>query len=102
MQGRRNLLGHGDLMKFSFPLLFKLQGVPYGSVPFELIEICPIVFEGDFGILRLCYTAGRFVWCDRPFYLVKWSQEKWACDFHDDATPLSFQLQVTEVNFEIS
>ena len=23
-------------------------------------------------------------------------QEKWACDFHDDAMPLSFQLQVTE------
>ena len=22
--------------------------------------------------------------------------EKWACDFHDEATPLSFQLQVTE------
>ena len=30
------------------------------------------------------------------FSLVKWPQEKWACDFHDDATPLSFQLQVTE------
>ena len=27
--------------------------------------------------------------CRRP-------QEKWAYDFHDDATPLSFQLQVTE------
>ena len=27
------------------------------------------------------YTAGRFVRCDRPFYLVKLSQEKWACDF---------------------
>ena len=23
-------------------------------------------------------------------------QEKWACDFHDDAPPLSFQLQVAE------
>ena len=40
------------------------------------------------------YTAGGFVWCDRPFYLVKQPQEKWACDFHDDARPLSFQLQV--------
>ena len=29
-------------------------------------------------------------------YLVKLPQEKWACDFLDDATPLSFQLQVTE------
>ena len=45
----------------------------------------------------LPYTAG--VWCDRPFYLVKQPQEKWACDFHDDVLPLSFQLQVTEVIF---
>ena len=45
------------------------------------------------------YTAGGFVWCDRPFYLVKQPQEKWACDFHDDAPPLSFQLQVAEVIF---
>ena len=30
-------------------------------------------------------------------YLVKQAQEKWACDFHDDARPLSFQLQVAEV-----
>ena len=29
-------------------------------------------------------------------YVVKQPQEKWACDFHDDALPLSFQLQVTE------
>ena len=29
-------------------------------------------------------------------YIVKWTQEKWACDSHDDAKPLSFQLQVTE------
>ena len=45
------------------------------------------------------YTAGGFVWCDMPFYLVKQSQEKWACDFRDDALPLSFQLQVAEVIF---
>ena len=50
-------------------------------------------------IIKSNYTAGGFVWCDRPFYLLKQSQEKWACDFHDDATPLSFQLQVTEVIF---
>ena len=50
-------------------------------------------------ILNGAYTAGRFVWCDRPFYLVKQPQEKWACDFHDDALPLSFQLQVAEVIF---
>ena len=43
------------------------------------------------------YTAGGFVWCDRPFYLVKQPQEQWACDFHDYAPPLSFQLQVAEV-----
>ena len=34
------------------------------------------------------YTAGRFVWCDRPFYLVKQPQEKWSCDYHDDALVL--------------
>ena len=28
------------------------------------------------------------------FTIVKWLQEKWACDFHDNAKPLSFQLQV--------
>ena len=35
------------------------------------------------------YTPGGFVWGDRPFYLVKWLQEKWACGFHDDVVPLS-------------
>ena len=45
------------------------------------------------------YTAGGFVWCDRPLYLVKQPQEKWVCDFHDNALPLSFQLQVAEVIF---
>ena len=28
--------------------------------------------------------------------VVKWPQEKWECHSHDDATPLSFQFQVTE------
>ena len=32
-------------------------------------------------------------------YVVKQPLEKWACDFHDDAPPLSFQLQVTEDYF---
>ena len=45
------------------------------------------------------YTRDRNVWGDRPFYLVKQPQEKWACDFLDDALPLSFQLQVVEVIF---
>ena len=50
--------------------------------------------------LRGCtYTAGGFVWCDRPFYLEKKPQEKWTCDNHDDAPPLSFKLQVAEVIF---
>ena len=49
------------------------------------------------GTITKEYTAGEFVWCDRPFYLVKQPQEKWACDFYDDALPLSFQLQVAEV-----
>ena len=46
------------------------------------------------------YTADGFVWCDIAKYLVKWTQEKWSCDSHDDATPLSFQLQVTEDFFK--
>ena len=41
------------------------------------------------------YTGSQNVWVDRPFYWVKRPQEKWACDFHDNATPLSFQVQVT-------
>jgi hypothetical protein len=53
---------------------------------------------GPFYVL-MCYTAGEFVWCDRPLYLVKQHQEKWAFDFHDEAPPLSFQLQVAEVIF---
>ena len=43
---------------------------------------------GRSGMTR--YTGGQNVWVDRPFYLVKWPQEKWACDFHDNATPLTF------------
>ena len=35
-------------------------------------------------------------------YVVKQPQEKWACDFHDDAPPMSFQLQVAEVIFYVS
>ena len=38
------------------------------------------------------YIPGGFVWCDGPFYLVKWPQEKWACDFHDDALPSALVL----------
>ena len=33
-------------------------------------------------------------------YVVKQRQEKRACDFHDDAPPLSFKLQVTEDFFK--
>ena len=35
-------------------------------------------------------------------YVVKWPKEKEACHSHDDATPSSFQLQVTEDFFKIS
>ena len=42
--------------------------------------------------LRILYTPVKS-------YVVKQPQEKWASDFHDDAPPLSFQLQVTEVIF---
>ena len=76
-----------------------------GLVNIALVEIvlvrdntCLIIFRvggnqvsGGLPVLLLLrvYTAGGFVWCDRPFYLVKQPQEKWACDFHDDASPLS-------------
>ena len=60
----------------------------------SILEEGPNYFQGL--NLEKIYTAGGFVWCDRPFYLVNWPQEKWTIDFHDDATPLSFQLQVTE------
>ena len=42
------------------------------------------------------YTGGGNVWSDIARYIVKWTQEKWASDSHDVATPLSYQLQVTE------
>ena len=32
-------------------------------------------------------------------YVIKWPQEKWACYSHDEAMPLSFHLQVTQVFF---
>ena len=33
------------------------------------------------------------------FTRIKWPKEKWACDFHENAMTLSFQLQVTEEFF---
>ena len=48
-------------------------------------------------IYIISYTRDRNVLGDRPFYLVKQPKEKWACDFHDDTLPFSFQLQVAEV-----
>ena len=58
------------------------------------------LLSNDFRLLFLIsYTRDNNVWGDKPFYLVKQPQEKWACDFHDDALPLSFQLQVAEVIF---
>ena len=48
------------------------------------------------------YTLDRNVWGDRPFYLVKQPQEKWACDFRDDAPPLSFQLQVADFRSKLN
>ena len=45
------------------------------------------------------YTRAQNVCPGWPVYEVKQPQEKWACDFHDDAPPLSFQLQVAEVIF---
>ena len=42
-----------------------------------------------------------FIYLQTPVksYVVKQPQEKWACDFHDDALPFPFQLQIAEVNF---
>ena len=45
------------------------------------------------------YTRAQNVCPGWPVDEVKQPQEKWACDFHDDALPLSFQLQVAEVIF---
>ena len=45
------------------------------------------------------YTRAQDVCPGWPVYEVKQPQVKWACDFHDDAPPLSFQLQVAEVIF---
>ena len=57
---------------------------------------CNLELEGQgrgiiMGVTRLLLLG--------PFYLVKQPQEKWACDFRDDAPPLSYQLQVAEVIF---
>ena len=49
------------------------------SLQIALLTVC----------LRILYTPVKS-------YVVKQLQEKWVCDFHDDAPPLSFQLQVTE------
>ena len=45
------------------------------------------------------YTRAQNVCPGWRVYEVKQPQEKWACDFHDDALPMSFQLQVAEVIF---
>ena len=50
-------------------------------------------------IVSTMYTRAQNVCPGWPVYEVKQPQEKWACDFHDDAPPLSFQLQVAEVIF---
>ena len=42
--------------------------------------------EDLFGVI------GHFNWVKQP-------QKKWVCDFHDDAPPLPFQLQVAEAFF---
>ena len=54
---------------------------------------------GDICPLDSPYTRAQNVCPGWPVYEVKQPQEKWACDFHDDAPPLSFQLQVAEVIF---
>ena len=41
---------------------------------------------------NIAYTRGGFVWCDRPFSLVKQPKKKWACDFHDNAMPCPCQV----------
>ena len=53
----------------------------------------------DFTFRPYLYTWAQNVCPGWPVYEVKQPQEKWACDFHDDALPLSFQLQVAEVIF---
>ena len=77
-------------------------GLKVPSLKSSLLLVFPQIFWPSTlsRLMAECwYTAGGFVWCERPFYLVKQPKEKWECDFHDDAPPLSFQLQVTEVIF---
>ena len=60
----------------------------------------PATSQSKFNALRYiqCYS---YMYLHTPVksYVVKQPQEKWACDFHDDAPPLSFQLQIAEVIF---
>ena len=50
----------------------------------------------QFGMIRFDTVFVLILYTPLKNYVVKQPQEKWACDFHDDAPPLSFQLQVTE------
>ena len=74
------------------------EAILLGKMAHHTKQIRRECINTDFN-LKIKYTRDRNVWGDRPFYLVKQPQEKWACDFCDDALPLSFQLQVAEVNF---
>ena len=80
--------------EYETPKVITVKNVPMGILRAVIVMSTMVGF-----IYTFCYTAGGFVWCDRPFYQVKQPQEKWKCDFIDDAPPLSFQLQVAEVIF---
>ena len=65
-----------------------------------LVFIFGLVCSEDFIELEDAYTV-LVILLHTPVksYVVKWPLEKWACHSHDDATPLSFHLQVTQVFF---
>ena len=60
---------------------------------------CLLTCSSNITLSLPSYTRAQNVCPGWPVYEVKQPQEKWACDFHDDAPPLSFQLQVAEVIF---
>ena len=75
-EGKKNYLIYAICLIYNDYIQMPLE------IQYNTITVC----------LRILYTPVKS-------YVVKQPQEKWACDFHDDAPPLSFQLQVAEVIF---
>ena len=87
------------LMTLKCPLLLNMHSKKNQQNYWPFYPSEPFTF-GHFNVRHpvasYWYTRAQNVCPGWPVYEVKQPQEKWACDFHDDAPPLSFQLQVTE------